>query len=342
MIVEAIGKITERNDLTLAEATGVMEEIMGGKATDAQIASFITGLRMKGETIDEISGFARVMRDKAAQVRPEVGEVVDTCGTGGDLANTFNISTTAAFVVAGAEVPIAKHGNRSVSSKSGSADVLEALGVAISLPPTAVEECIEQVGIGFMFAPVMHAAMKHAIGPRREIAIRTVFNILGPLCNPALAGAQVMGVYDRELTGIIANVLKNLGVRHALVVHGEPGLDEISNVGETAVAELAGGEVREYVMTPEDAGIRRAKLGDIEGGDAVANAAILKAILSGEKGPRRDVVLLNAAAALLAADKAGDMKEGVELAARSIDSAAAAGKVAQLVKLSKNLDVTVN
>lgn len=342
MIVEAISKIAERADLSLAEATGVMEEIMGGQATDAQIASFITGLRMKGETIDEISGFATVMRSKAAQVRPKVGEVVDTCGTGGDSANTFNISTAAAFVVAGAGVAIAKHGNRAVSSKSGSADVLEELGVAISLPPSAVEQCVEEVGIGFMFAPVMHAAMKHAIGPRREIAIRTVFNILGPLCNPALAGAQVMGVYDRELTGIMANVLANLGVRHALVVHGEPGMDEVSNLGETYVAELGATGVREYTIRPEDVGIPRATVGQIAGGDTTQNAAILDAVLKGERGPRRDVVLMNAAAALLAADEADEFGDGIETAAHSIDSGAAAQKLAGLVTLSQKLHVAVS
>jgi len=342
MIVDAISKVAERGDLSLAEATGVMEEIMGGDATDAQIASFITGLRMKGETVEEIAGFARVMRDKAAEVRPKVGEVVDTCGTGGDKLGTFNISTTAAFVVAGAGVPIAKHGNRSVSSKSGSADVLEELGVAISLPPDAVERCIEEVGIGFMFAPVMHGAMKHAIGPRREIAIRTVFNILGPLCNPALAGAQVIGVYDGSLVGTLANVLANLGIRHALVVHGQPGMDEVSNIGETHVAELAGGSIREYVIRPEDHHIQRASLADIAGGDAKGNALILEAVLGGERGPKRDVVLMNAAAALLAADKAADLGEGIRMAADSIDSGAAAKKLAGLIGLSRQLDTSAN
>ncbi|RJQ52460.1 MAG: anthranilate phosphoribosyltransferase [Actinobacteria bacterium] len=337
MIVEAIGKVTRHSSLSLSEATGVMEEIMGGEATDAQIASFITGLRMKGETVEEISGFASVMRAKAARVRPKVPEVVDTCGTGGDGANTFNISTAAAFVVAGAGVAIAKHGNRSVSSKSGSADVLERLGVEIALPAAAVELCIEEVGIGFMFAPVMHAAMKHAIGPRKEIAIRTVFNILGPLCNPALAGAQVMGVYDPELLPVMAGVLSNLGVRHALVVHGEPGMDELSNAGNTVVAELKDGEIRRYETTPEEAGLSRAEPAEISGGDPEENAAILRSVLEGEPGPRRDVVLLNAAAALKAADKAPDLAAGVAMAAEAIDSGAAAGKLEGLVELSRRL-----
>lgn len=342
MIVEAISKVTEQNDLSLAEATGVMEEIMGGEATDAQIASFITGLRMKGETVEEIAGFAKVMREKAAQVRPNVGEVVDTCGTGGDKLGTFNISTTAAFVVAGAGAAIAKHGNRSVSSKSGSADVLEQLGVAISLPPLAVEQCIEEVGIGFMFAPIMHEAMKHAIGPRREIAIRTVFNILGPLCNPALAGAQVMGVYDPDLVGTMASVLASLGVRHALVVHGAPGMDEVSNIGQTQVAELAEGKIRDYEINPEDFGVARAGIGEITGGDVEQNAEILEAVLGGERGPRRDIVLMNAAAALLACDKAARFEEGLEMAARSIDSGAASDKLTMLTILSKKLEASTN
>lgn len=342
MIVEAISKVTQRDDLSLAEATGVMEEIMEGGATAAQIAAFITGMRMKGETVEEISGFAKVMRDKAARVRPKVGEVVDTCGTGGDTLNTFNVSTAAAFVVAGAGVPIAKHGNRSVSSKSGSADVLEELGVAIALPPSGVERCIEEVGIGFMFAPVMHEAMKHAIGPRREIAIRTVFNVLGPLCNPALAGAQVMGVYEKGLVSKMAGVLANLGVRHALVVHGEPGLDELSNLGTTHVAELGATGVREYQIKPEDLGIRRAQPQDIEGGDAAANAETLTQILNGEKGPKRDIVVMNAAAALLAADEVADLAGGVVRAATSIDTGAAAEKLAALARLSKQLEASVN
>ncbi len=342
MIVEAIGKVTERSNLSLAEATGVMEEIMGGRATDAQIASFITGLRMKGETIDEISGFAQVMRSKAAEVRPRVGEVVDTCGTGGDSADTFNISTAAAFVVAGAGVAIAKHGNRSVSSKSGSADVLERLGVAISLPPAAVETCIDKVGIGFMFAPVMHAAMKHAIGPRREIAIRTVFNILGPLCNPALAQSQLIGVYDAELTAVMARVLGNLGVRHALVVHGEPGMDELSICGKTRVAELKNGRVSEYTVEPEDLRLTRSRVESVAGGDPEENARILRDVLAGKPGPQREIVLLNAAAALFAADVVRNLSEGVERAAGSIDSGAASEKLARLAVLSQSLDVSKN
>ncbi len=249
MIVEAIRKVVEGKNLNNQEATSVMEEIMSGNATEAQIAAFITALRMKGETVDEISGFAKVMRDHATRITPKADELVDTCGTGGDAPNTFNISTTTAFVAAGAGVHIAKHGNRSVSSQCGSADVLQELGVNIDLSPDAVEQCIDQAGIGFLFAPSLHKAMKYAIGPRREIGIRTVFNILGPLSNPAFATAQVLGVYEHSLASVMAQVLGNLGTKHAMVVHGADHMDEISNTGASSIAEFKDGELVEYSMS---------------------------------------------------------------------------------------------
>ncbi len=330
MIVDAIKQVIENKHLTMDEAEQVMDIIMSGEATPAQIASFITALRMKGETVDEISGFAKVMREKASRITPEVVDIVDTCGTGGDQLHTFNISTTAAFVVAGVGIPVAKHGNRSVSSKSGSADVLEALGIRIDLSPEEVKSCIEEIGIGFMFAPNFHGAMKHAIGPRREIGIRTVFNILGPLTNPASATAQVLGVYDPSLTEVLALVLGNLGVKHALVVHGYDGLDEISNTGESIISELKEGKVATYMITPADCGVARAAIGDLKGGSAEENAAITLDVLKGTKGPKRDVVLMNVAAALIAADKAESFIEGMAIAAESVDSGKALAKLEAL------------
>ena len=330
MIVDAIKQVIENKHLTMDEAEQVMDIIMSGEATPAQIASFITALRMKGETVDEISGFAKVMREKASRITPEVVDIVDTCGTGGDQLHTFNISTTAAFVVAGVGIPVAKHGNRSVSSKSGSADVLEALGIRIDLSPEEVKSCIEEIGIGFMFAPNFHGAMKHAIGPRREIGIRTVFNILGPLTNPASATAQVLGVYDPSLTEVLALVLGNLGVKHALVVHGYDGLDEISNTGESIISELKDGKVATYMITPADCGVARAAIGDLKGGSAEENAAITLDVLKGTKGPKRDVVLMNVAAALIAADKAESFIEGMAIAAESVDSGKALAKLEAL------------
>ncbi|MHB0977257.1 MAG: anthranilate phosphoribosyltransferase [Candidatus Aquicultorales bacterium] len=335
MLVEAIRATVEKKDLTLEEATAVMEEIMTGQATDAQIAAFITALRIKGETVEEISGFASVMRKHALPVRAKAVSLVDTCGTGGDAPNTFNISTTSAFVVAGAGVPVAKHGNRSVSSQSGSADVLEALGIKIDLTPEMVADCIDAVGIGFLFAPAFHQAMKYAIGPRRQIGIRTVFNVLGPLTNPAGADHQVVGVYDKDLTEVLAKVLGNLGLKHALVVHGDDGTDEISIAGETTVSEMKDGTVVTYKISPEMFGLTRASLEDIAGGSADENAKALRAILEGETGARRDVVLLNAGAALLAADKAETLTDGIALAARSIDSGAALEKLRHLTEFSQ-------
>ncbi|MDI6689716.1 MAG: anthranilate phosphoribosyltransferase [Actinomycetota bacterium] len=336
MIVEAIRKVVEQKDLTSEEAASVMEEIMSGKATEAQIASFLTALRMKGETVDEISEFAKVMRAHAIRISPKVADLADTCGTGGDVSHTFNISTVTAFVASGAGVHIAKHGNRSVSSRCGSADVLEALGVKIDLSPKVVEACIDEVGIGFLFAPLLHPAMKYATPVRRNIGIRTVFNILGPLTNPAFASAQILGVYDPSLAPMLAKVLGNLGVTHALVVHGD-GLDELTNTGESCISELVDGKVKNYRITPEQFDLPRVKVDDLRGGTVKQNAQIMRSILSGERGPRRDIVLLNAAAALVAADKAKDLGKGLKLAAESIDSGAALEKLEKLMEFTNKM-----
>jgi anthranilate phosphoribosyltransferase len=313
-----------------AEAEAVMREIMQGEATDAQISAYITALRMKGETVEEITGSARVMREKAVPIRLDARYQVDTCGTGGDMAHTFNISTTAAFVVAAAGVTVAKHGNRSVSSKSGSADVLQALGVNIEIPSHRAEECIRDVGIGFLFAPVMHLAMKYAIGPRREIGVRTIFNLLGPLTNPAKVTSQIMGVYSADLTGMLAQALGNLGATHAYVVHGMDGLDEITITDRTKISEYRDGKVQDYFLHPSDLGFPVGKPGDLKGGDAKDNAVLTLEILKGRKGPQRDIVLINSAAALAAAGRTADLKQGVSLAAESIDSGAALRKLEEL------------
>ncbi|MGE5172721.1 MAG: anthranilate phosphoribosyltransferase [Betaproteobacteria bacterium] len=330
MIKEAIAKVVVKTNLTETEAEAVMREIMQGEATDAQIAAYITALRIKGETVEEITGSARVMREKAVPVKLDAEYQVDTCGTGGDMAHTFNISTTVAFVVAGAGVAVAKHGNRSVSSKSGSADVLQALGVNIEIPSHRVEECMKEVGIGFLFAPMMHQAMKYAIGPRREIGIRTIFNVLGPLTNPAKVTSQIMGVYAADLTGSLALALGNLGAVRAFVVHGMDGLDEITITDKTKVSEYKNGKVTDFFIHPADFGMASGKAEDLKGGDAKDNAAITTEILKGRKGARRDIVLLNAAAGLVAAGKASDFKDGIRIAAESIDSGAALKKLEQL------------
>ncbi|MCJ7655173.1 MAG: anthranilate phosphoribosyltransferase, partial [Dehalococcoidia bacterium] len=303
MIKEAIQMLVSGRSLTMEEAAEVMEEIMQGEATPAQFGAFVTALRLKGETVDEIVGLAKTMRAKAITVSTE-GLVVDTCGTGGDGSHTFNISTAAAFVAAGAGLKIAKHGNRAVSSQCGSADVLEALGVKIDLNAEQVQICLKEVGIGFMFAPVFHPAMKYAAVPRREIGIRTVFNILGPLTNPAGAKAQVLGVGDESLIEKLALVLQGLGCQHALLVHGEDGLDEITITGKTHVCELKNGRIKRYALSPKDFGLSRASPDSIKGGDTKANADFLRNILAGALGPQRDVVLMNAAAALVVGDKA--------------------------------------
>jgi len=330
MIKEAISKVVAKTDLTEAEAEGVMREIMQGEATDAQIAAYITALRIKGETVEEITGSARVMREKAVPIKLDAKYQIDTCGTGGDMSHTFNISTTVAFVVAGAGVTVAKHGNRSVSSKSGSADVLQALGVNIEIPSHRVEECMKEVGIGFLFAPMMHLAMKYAIGPRREIGIRTIFNVLGPLTNPAKVTSQIMGVYAAELTSSLARALGNLGAHHAFVVHGMDGLDEITITDKTKVSELRDGKVMDYLIHPSDFDMSCGKAEDLKGGDAKENAAITVEVLKGRKGTRRDIVLLNAAAGLFASGQSADFREGIKNAADAIDSGAAFKKLEQL------------
>lgn len=337
VIKEAIGKVVDGNDLSEQEMVGVMDEVMSGEATPAQIGSFITALRMKGETVAEITGAARVMRDKATKVEAfSEGEIlVDTVGTGGDASGTFNVSTTSAFVVAGAGVPVAKHGNRSVSSHCGSADVLEALGVDLGLSAEQIGQCIREVGVGFMFAPALHGAMKHAIGPRREIGIRTVFNILGPLTNPASANVYLLGVYDPKLIEKMAHVLGNFSIRRALVVCGAGNIDEITVTGETAVADWHDGKISTYTIRPEDMGFAKASLDDIRGGEtAEISASQLRSVLQGEKGARYDMVLLNAGAALMAAGKASDLQSGVDLARQTIDSGAALAKLDALVAFS--------
>ncbi len=320
-------QLLDGQSLTEAQAEAVMGAIMRGELTPAQIAGLLVALRAKGETVEEITGFARAMRAAAVPVRPQRQDVVDTCGTGGDGKGTFNISTTAAFVVAGAGLAVAKHGNRSISSRSGSADVLEALGVRLDLTPEQLARAIDEVGLAFLFAPRLHPAMKHAIGPRRELGIRTVFNILGPLTNPAGARAQVMGVFAPHLVPVLAQVLQRLGVCAAFVVHGQ-GLDELATLGPNVVSRFGtpdlNGSIRHETLDPRDLGLRPATLQDLQGGTPEENARILLAILRGEdRGPRRDVVLLNAAAALVAGGLAADLQEGLARAAESIDSGAA-------------------
>jgi anthranilate phosphoribosyltransferase len=333
-IKEAIARLIGHAGLSEAEMVEVMTQIMTGGATPAQIGSFLTALRMKGESVDEITGAARVMREKAHRVNVRAERVIDTCGTGGDQRGTYNISTTAAFVVAGAGITVAKHGNRSVSSRSGSADVLAALGVKIDAPKEKTEECLEKVGIGFLFAPLLHEAMRHAIGPRREIGVRTIFNLLGPLTNPAFATHQLVGIYDAELTRLAAEVLQKIGSRRAMVVHGLEGLDEISLSGPTKISELRDGEVKDYTVTPEEFGLKRCRIEELSGGSPEECAAILRAVLQGEKGPRRDVALLNAGAALYVSGLAGSVAEGINQAAASIDSGKAREKLEQLVRMT--------
>lgn len=335
---EFIQNLVDGRDLTADEASRAMKAIMSGDATEAQIAGFLTALRMKGETPAEIASMVAVMREFAGKINPKVeGRLVDTCGTGGDKLSTFNVSTTSMFVVAGAGIPIAKHGNRSVSSKCGSADVLEALGVKIDLPPPEVEGCIEEVGVGFMFAPVFHKSMKNVMPARKSLGIRTVFNVLGPLTNPANAKGQIVGVFDGGLTEKLAEVLKLVGLERAFVVHGLDGLDELSTVSETKVSELdSDGSIRTYTVTPEEFGFEKASADDLRGGDAGENANILRAILSGEEtGPKRDMVLLNAAAGIVCGGKAESIKDGVKLAQESIDSGKASEKLEAMIRYSK-------
>jgi len=347
MLLDALHKIaTHRSSLTREEAREVMSQILRGEATDAQIAALLVALHMKGETVEEIVGFAQAIREAAAPLQAEDGEaldlsgtgrdaLVDTCGTGGDTSGTFNISTAVALVIAGAGVKVAKHGNRSISSKCGSADVMEALGVNINLPPARLAACLRETGIAFLFAPTMHSAMKYVQPARRELRLRTVFNLLGPLTNPARASAQVVGVYSADLVEKLAEALSELGLRRALVVHGRDGLDEITISGPSKVAEVRNGSVRVYEVAPEDFGLQRAPLSEIAGGDAPQNAAIIHAILDGERSCRRDVVLLNAAAALVAAGHADRISDAVPLAAYAIDCGHARQRLQLLVEFTK-------
>lgn len=336
MIKEAIHMLVDKIDLSEKEMAECMEEIMDGKATDAQIGALLTALRVKGETVAEITGAAKIMRRKATAIRAPEG-VLDTCGTGGDMSHTFNISTTTAFVVAGAGVPVAKHGNRSVSSRSGSADVLEALGVRIDLPPEKVEQCLFETGFGFLFAPLFHPAMKYAIGPRREMGIRTIFNILGPITNPAGAQRQVLGVFADRLTETLAEVLGNLGAADAMVVHGEDGLDEISIAGRTKISRAREGKVETFTIQPEDFGLWRGRLEDLKGGDKEENAGITRLILQGEEGARRNIVLMNSALALIVAGATGDYRTALGIAADSIDSGRAREKLEEVKRVSNAL-----
>jgi anthranilate phosphoribosyltransferase len=354
MILDALHKVANHcSSLTREEARGVMSEILRGEATDAQIAGLLVALHMKGETVEEIVGFAQAMRDAATPLKNEDGEaldvssterdaLVDTCGTGGDTSGTFNISTATALTIAGAGVRVAKHGNRSISSRCGSADVMEALGVDINLPPSRLGACLQETGIAFLFAPAMHSAMKYVQPARRELRLRTVFNLLGPLTNPANASAQVVGVYSAELVEKLAEALSELGLRRALVVYGRDGLDEITITGPSKIAEVRNGTVRVYEVTPEEFGLKRAPIEEIAGGDAQQNAAIIRAVLDGERSARRDVVLLNAAAALVAAGHADRIGEAVPLAAYAIDCGHARQRLELLVEFTNRKLATSN
>ena len=336
MIREAIGAVFSGKSLSMSEASSVMGEIMDGEATPAQLGSFLTALSLKGETPEEIAGMATVMREKALRVNV-VGQLIDTCGTGGDGKNTFNISTAAAFVAAGAGLKVAKHGNRAASGSCGSADVLEALGVKIDLPPESVEQCINQVGLGFMFAPVFHPAMRYAAPVRREIGIRTVFNVLGPLTNPAGAQSQLLGVAQAGLGEKMAEVLKLLGIHHAIIVHGEDGLDELTLSGNTRGWEVLDGVIHSWTLPVELTGLPKASIDAIKGGTKDENAATMRRVFEGEQGPIRDVVLLNSGAVLVAGDRADTVKQGIAIAAGIIDSGEALRNLDALVELSQKL-----
>ena len=338
MIREALSKLVEGQELDLAEVEAATEEIMRGEATPAQVGAFLTALRLRGETPTEIAGFARAMRKAAIPVRPKRADLVDTCGTGGDGRGTFNISTIAAFVVAGAGLGVAKHGNRSISSRCGSANLVEALGVKLTLNSEQIARCIDEVGIGFLFAPALHPAMKHATPIRRELGIRTVFNVLGPLTNPAGAKRQLLGVYSPKLTETLAEVLENLGSEHALVVHGANGLDELSTTGVNKVSELSWGQIKTYYLDPQELGLPRARLADVAGGTLEENVRIAYEVLEGKPGPRRDIVLLNAAAALIAGGRASNFEGGLTLAAQSIDAGWALQKLEELVRMTAALE----
>ncbi len=337
MIREGIQKLIEGTDLTFEESGGIMTEVMSGKATNSQTAAFLTALRMKGESVEELIAFASVMKGHCRQIHPKVkGRLVDTCGTGGDRVKTFNVSTAAAFVIAGAGVSVAKHGNRAVTSKSGSADVLEKLGLNLTLEPLAIQGIIEQVGVGFMFAPAFHPAMKYAAEPRREIGIRTVFNILGPLTNPASASGQLLGVYDAKLVEPMAYALQKLGCEEAIVVHGLDGLDEISTIGKTLIAHLKDGNVTHKTLAPVDFGVKNAVVSELQCGSTDESAESIFKILNGKANgtAKADIVLVNAAAGIIVGGKACDFNEGIELAKKSITSGAAYAKLKSLVKAS--------
>lgn len=335
MIREAIAKLVDGHMITGHEALLTMRQIMDGEATPAQIAAYLVALRMRGETPDVIAGSATAMREHFTAVEPHADVVVDTCGTGGDGAHTFNISTTVALVVAGAGITVAKHGNRSVSSKSGSADVLEALGVNLAVSPEVMSACMKEIGIAFLFAPALHPAMKHAIGPRREIGVRSIFNILGPLSNPAHAQYGMLGVYSRALLPVLAEAAARLGAKHLYIVHGHDGLDEITLTAPSEVAEIIDGNVKIFTLQPQDYGFSLCAPADLAGGEPAQNAGIIRDILGGKKGPARDIVLLNAALAIVAGQKATSIPDAITLAAQSIDSGTAMQKLDQLVARTK-------
>ncbi len=337
MLKSAIGKVIRRENLTENEMIETMNAIMEGRATDSQIGGFLTALRMKGETAEEIAGGAKVMRNKALTVNIKNDYAIDTCGTGGDGSNTFNISTAVAFVAAAAGVTVVKHGNRSMSSKCGSADVLESLGINISLTPQSVQRCADEIGIGFMFAPNFHRAMKYAIGPRKELGVRTIFNVLGPLTNPAKVKGQVLGVFDENLTEVMAKALKELGLERAMVVHGMDGLDEITVTTKTKVSELKDNQIATYYIDPEELGLSYGNRDDLVGGEPKENAKIILNILKGEGGPKRDIVLLNAAASIYVGKKADSLLGGIEKAKTAIDTGLAYKKLEELVEISKEL-----
>lgn len=349
-IKEALAKVIKSQDLTEEETKAVFGQIMSGKATDAQIGAFITALRLKGETVDEITGAARIMREKAIKldvnanididaedINIDTETIIDTCGTGGSGTNTFNVSTACAVIVSACGLKVAKHGNRSVSSACGSADVLKELGVNIDLAPDKVAECVKKIGLGFLYAPLYHGAMKYAIAPRREIGIRTIFNVLGPLTNPAGANSQVLGVYSGDLTDIMAEVLKKLGVKSAFVVHGEDHLDEITVTGKTKISELKNNTINTYNIKPEDFNMKTYELADIRGGNAKENAQIILDVLEGKEGAKRDIVLLNSAAALIAGNVVNDFDEGIFRAQEAIDKRLALAKLDELKKLTNEL-----
>lgn len=334
MAQNILHKVVDGQDLSEDEMVSIMNQIMEGKVDRSWLGAFLTALRLKGETVEEITGAAQVMREKAEHLNIPIKGVVDTCGTGGDGADTFNISTTSAFVVAGAGIPVAKHGNRAVSSRSGSADVLKSLGVNIEADKSVVERCVEMAGIGFLFAPSLHKAMKHAGDVRRELGFRTIFNLLGPLTNPARVQAQVVGVFDSKWTSPLAKVLQKLGTLHAFVVHGEDGLDEITLTCNTKISELSNGEVKDYYLDPTKMGLDYCSDEDLKGGSADDNATILRELLDGAGGPKRDIVLLNASAAIVAAGRADSLKEGLDVARKSIASGEARQKLKDLCRLS--------